>query len=210
MKDEEPQHPNEPNTCKCEGDCGQDAQEDTGQTPQRPTLEGPVGSRLDRNYLGRIAYEQYAVARKWLTYGGTPMPQWNNVETGIREAWEDAAVSVARRIAKEMEAIALENPPIPEIDGDKASLTQCTKALRVSLDRIIQVSKAMKQSCIHEEEVDDAGEFKACCQLSIRKQQEAVMWFGMGLKALGATNPYPHSYDPKSPVVDPTAQGMKL
>jgi len=46
--------------------------------------------------------------------------------------------------------------------------------------------------------------------LAITKIQEAIMWLGMDLKRLGAPEPYPHSYDPESPVVDPTADDLKL
>lgn len=47
--------------------------------------------------------------------------------------------------------------------------------------------------------------------LAITKIQEAIMWLGMDLKAIGETpNPYPHSYDPASPVIDPTADGLKM
>jgi hypothetical protein len=47
--------------------------------------------------------------------------------------------------------------------------------------------------------------------LALTKIQEAIMWLGMDLKAIGETpNPYPHSYDPTSPVVEPTADGLKL
>lgn len=46
--------------------------------------------------------------------------------------------------------------------------------------------------------------------LSITKLQEAIMWLGMDLKRLNETNPYPSSYDPSSPRVEPTADGLKL
>lgn len=46
--------------------------------------------------------------------------------------------------------------------------------------------------------------------LAITKIQEAIMWLGMDLKRLNEPNPYPHSYDPSSPVVEPTADGLKL
>jgi hypothetical protein len=46
--------------------------------------------------------------------------------------------------------------------------------------------------------------------LAITKVQEAIMWMGMDLKRLGTPNPYPHSYDPSSPVVEPTADNLKL
>jgi hypothetical protein len=46
--------------------------------------------------------------------------------------------------------------------------------------------------------------------LAITKVQEAIMWMGMDLKRLGTPDPYPHSYDPSSPVVEPTADNLKL
>lgn len=47
--------------------------------------------------------------------------------------------------------------------------------------------------------------------IAITKIQEAIMWLGMDLKDIGETpNPYPHSYDPQSPVIEPTAEGLKL
>lgn len=46
--------------------------------------------------------------------------------------------------------------------------------------------------------------------LAITKLQECIMWLGMDLKRLSDTNPYPSSYDPSSPKVEPTADGLKL
>lgn len=52
--------------------------------------------------------------------------------------------------------------------------------------------------------------------LAITKIQEAIMWLGMDLKAQseegtpGCENPYPKSYDPASPVIEKTADGLKL
>ena len=46
--------------------------------------------------------------------------------------------------------------------------------------------------------------------LAITKIQEAIMWLGMDLKRLGAPNPYPESYNPENPVVEPTADNLKL
>lgn len=52
--------------------------------------------------------------------------------------------------------------------------------------------------------------------LAITKLQEAVMWLGMDLKAIGeenpgaAENPYPHSKDPSNTVIDKTADGLRL
>jgi len=47
--------------------------------------------------------------------------------------------------------------------------------------------------------------------LAITKLEEAVMWLGMDLKRLGATNPYPNSKDPNTgSIVEPTADGLKF
>lgn len=51
---------------------------------------------------------------------------------------------------------------------------------------------------------------------AIKKLQEAIMWLGMDLKAMseegttGCVNPYPQSYNPDSPVIEKTADGLKL
>ena len=46
--------------------------------------------------------------------------------------------------------------------------------------------------------------------LAVTKIEEAIMWLGMDLKAQGTENPYPQSYNPESPVIEPTADGLKL
>ncbi len=46
--------------------------------------------------------------------------------------------------------------------------------------------------------------------LAITKLEEAIMWLGMDLKAQNTPSPYPNSYNPASPVIDPTADGLKL
>jgi len=46
--------------------------------------------------------------------------------------------------------------------------------------------------------------------LAITKIQEAIMWLGMNLKRLGTENPYPESYNPESPVIEPTADNLKM
>ena len=70
------------------------------------------------------------------------------------------------------------------------------KALRKGLDEQLQNLKALPSS----REIS----------LSVTKVQEGIMWLGMELKRIGSTNPYPNSYDPTSPVVEPTADGLKL
>jgi hypothetical protein len=78
--------------------------------------------------------------------------------------------------------------PFDEIKEDKS--------LRVTLDDALQTLKSLPGSRER--------------SLSITKLQEAIMWLGMDLKRLGNPNPYPHSYDPDSPVVSPTADNLKL
>ena len=52
--------------------------------------------------------------------------------------------------------------------------------------------------------------------LAITKIEEAIMWLGMDLKAISEANPgvcenpYPQSKNPDSPVVEKTADGLKL
>lgn len=54
--------------------------------------------------------------------------------------------------------------------------------------------------------------------LSITKLQECIMWLGMDLKCINESlpveeqkpSPYPQSYNPESPVVEKTADGLKL
>lgn len=83
-----------------------------------------------------------------------------------------------------------------------------TKELRADLDAVLQKLK------LHSRQACPPGEFVRSSRersLSITKIQEAIMWLGMDLKAIGETpDPYPHSYDPASPVIEPTADGIKL
>jgi len=47
--------------------------------------------------------------------------------------------------------------------------------------------------------------------IAITKVEEAIMWLDMDLKAFGETpDLYPNSYNPASPVIDKTADGLKL
>lgn len=71
-----------------------------------------------------------------------------------------------------------------------------TKLCRRNIDTIIQDIKALESS--------------RETSLAITKLQEAVMWLGMNLKRLGATNPYPESKNPDSLRIEPTADGLKF
>ena len=78
-----------------------------------------------------------------------------------------------------------------------------TKQFRKDLDAILQqIKTASRQSRER--------------SLSITKIQEAIMWLGMDLKTWNEENggilakPYPESYNPESPKIEPPADGLKL
>lgn len=87
--------------------------------------------------------------------------------------------------------------------------TADTKQWRKDLDEVLQRIKnqsGMNPGC-------DSSSARRSRErsLAVTKLQEAIMWLGMDLKDIGETpNPYPHSYDPASPVIEPTAYGLKL
>jgi len=70
------------------------------------------------------------------------------------------------------------------------------KMLRKNLDAELQRLKALDSS----DERD----------LAMVRLKECIMWLGMDLKRLGGPNPYPESYNPDSPVVEQTADGLEL
>lgn len=80
-----------------------------------------------------------------------------------------------------------------------------TKQLRKELDEVLQnIRKA------------DLNRKSRERSIAITKVQEAIMWLGMDLKSQNeeqpgsSPNPYPQSYNPESPVIEPTADGLKL
>lgn len=84
-----------------------------------------------------------------------------------------------------------------------------TKRFRASLDETLQSLKGCS-------DVKKDGRSSRERSIAMTKLQEAIMWLGMDLKAIneenpGASpNPYPQSYNPDSPVVEPTADGLNL
>ena len=74
-----------------------------------------------------------------------------------------------------------------------------TKQLRKELDQSLQ---NLRKEMINRNSRERS--------LAVTKIQEAIMWLGMDLKDMGTPNPYPQSYNPESPVVEPTADGLKL
>ena len=79
---------------------------------------------------------------------------------------------------------------------DKTVEVPAIKQLRKDIDEIIQRVKGLD----------------ICRETAIAttKLQEAVMWLGMDLKRLNEQDPYPHSKDPNSMIIEPTADGLKM
>ncbi len=101
----------------------------------------------------------------------------------------------------------------PETESAVSLITRGVKEIRQELDAVLQKAKAFRAGLpsIGFAEVENPNELHANLILSIRHTEDAIMRGGMALKAIGATpNPYPRSYDPASPVIEPTADGLKL
>jgi len=91
----------------------------------------------------------------------------------------------------------------PEKEQAQKDVAQ-TKQLRKDLDKQLQI---LKNGEGYDGEKHRSSRER---RLAITKLQEAIMWLGMDLKDLAEPNPYPESYNPTSPVVEPTADGLKL
>ena len=94
----------------------------------------------------------------------------------------------------------------------KTAVSQ-TKQFRKDLDGILQELKDDS----HPTAPHDYARSSRERSIAITKIQEAIMWLGMDLKAINeespsdeTANPYPQSYNPESPVIEPTADGLKL
>jgi len=86
----------------------------------------------------------------------------------------------------------------PTVEDEVRSIKEHRKALDVRISQVRLWPQTRERS------------------LAITKLQEAVMWLGMDLKRIGdanpdlVQNPYPNSKDPSSPVIDPTADGLRM
>lgn len=88
-----------------------------------------------------------------------------------------------------------------------------TKQFRKDLDGVLQRLKTSSHPTNPHQYARASGERS----IAVTKLQEAIMWLGMDLKAINeespsdeTANPYPQSYNPESPVIEPTADGLKL
>lgn len=50
---------------------------------------------------GRAAYEAYAHEREWVSYGGDPLPKWDDLDDSLRAAWDAAAMAASEAASKE-------------------------------------------------------------------------------------------------------------
>lgn len=97
----------------------------------------------------------------------------------------------------------------PEIVPEVAQ----TKQWRKDLDEVLQrIKEGSHGNPVHLVEGDPVPVVRHSRErsLAVTKLEEAIMWLGMDLKAQNTPSPYPHSYDPKSPIIDKTADGLKL
>ena len=101
------------------------------------------------------------------------------------------------------------NQPPENATPENPAITQ-TKQFRKDLDAVLSnIKRATREyPCNVGEEVHVRESRER--SIAITKLQEAIMWLGMDLKDLGTPNPYPQSYNPESPVVEPSADGLKL
>ena len=96
----------------------------------------------------------------------------------------------------------------------KEVATADTKQWRKDLDEVLQRIKRQSGLGLNSDGSSVYGSSTAYISfersLAVTKLQEAIMWLGMDLNEIGETpNPYPQSYDPTSPVIEPTADGQQ-
>lgn len=95
---------------------------------------------------------------------------------------------------------------------NKEEAVKTAKQLRKEADDVLQKLKAFKRDLISADggSIEDKGEAIAHATISSRDLESCIMRLGMTLKYIENTNPYPQSYNPESPVVEPTADNLKL
>jgi len=99
---------------------------------------------------------------------------------------------------------------IPNPDQQEALVFQ-TKQWRKDLDECLQrLKRGSDKGYTGERAPDYPVRSSRERSLAMTKIEEAIMWLGMDLKAQGTPNPYPHSKDPTSLVIEPTADGLKM
>ena len=139
---------------------------------------------IDLNAIAKRLYEVYSNAVGGKNFQGDALPTWE-VFSGDpdKQLQADAWRSVAANIdhAKEIGKANLDTDPIAE-----------TKLLRKEMQDLYQT-------------LETSARQSRPRSIARTKLEEASMWLGKDLQALGQANPYPNSHDPSNLTVDPTA-----
>lgn len=95
---------------------------------------------------------------------------------------------------------------------NQIELIAAAKQFRKDADELLQRMKLHKHVLMQcdPNEPQDKGEAIAQHILSFRDLESAIMRQGLVLKHIGNPDPYPESKNPASPIVEPTADGLKL
>lgn len=95
---------------------------------------------------------------------------------------------------------------------NKTELIAAAKQFRKDADDLLQRMKWHKEVLLQSDpnEMQDKGEAIAQHILSFRELENTIMRQGLVLKHIGNPDPYPESKNPASPIVEPTADGLKL
>jgi len=104
-----------------------------------------------------------------------------------------------------LEAIAQSKTFRKEADELLQRMKEHTKQLTINGRQIVAGTEE-----VSEEQLLDVREVIAQHIISTRDLESCIMRQGMALKYIGAPNPYPESKNPESPVVEPTADGLKM
>lgn len=139
--------------------------------------------------------------------------QCSEEEAMKRKDFEEQAEAEAEaeRFLVQVEAVRKNQADV--INSYKLDLLVVCKEARVRLDAVLQKFKS-NEVCRAVERIDICGDktlphLTRQHRLVLNAIEDAIMRLGMCLKELNVTpNPYPNSYNPSSPVVDKTADGL--
>lgn len=163
---------------------------------QKHASERPVGYGWDSGFLARTRPQQFVDTL---------------VESTVRAV--NAGRDTIERISKTHLPTQTETPMNPEIQRTTEELVKIaqTKKWRKELDDVLQHIRCGTDRDYTGIRAPDAVLRQSRERsLAITKVQEAIMWLGMDLKAMNTPNPYPESYNPESPRMEPTADNLKL
>lgn len=109
------------------------------------------------------------------------------------------AIATAKQFRKDMDDILQRMKAHPLITTEQGS-----EDLSIVADGGLLSSRTIGEMCFAYVEA------KRQHQLSIEALEHAIMRQGMVLKNIADGKPYPESYNPASPVVEPPADGVRL